>query len=301
MPSAVERDVRLEIAHLPHGRAICLKATCLWHSVDPDLVLGVGAVWQAHEHTEVTRHPTLTNSGRWLFLPYQRQPGRLHACSVTLPGPLADDLWRIDHEDTTGRLWVDEAGMSLGLAAALLGELWLGRHIRIGQGGLQVAVGLPLPAHELTGSVVRLLLQEQSNFELSSWLAYLARTSYERVTQRMAATGHIQRRRRHLVGSAWLPTYTKQALAPLLLLRQKLRLGHPLVCYELALAGLMSASGLQDVLLYGASEQDTLRDRLGEWLRWSDMPPALGELLSCTRAAVGREAMTGRAAITSRT
>lgn len=64
---------------------------------------------------------------------------------TALSGPLADDLWLIGHEDTTGRPWANATGMSLGVAAALLGELWLGGHIRIGQGRLDVAMGQPPP------------------------------------------------------------------------------------------------------------------------------------------------------------
>ncbi len=211
-----------------------------------------------------------------------------------LSEPLADDLWRIGHEDATGRLWVDATSMSLGLAAALLGELWLGRHIRIGQGRLEVAMNQPPPGDELAGSVVRLLARETTDFTLPSWLSFLARESYQRVTRRMAAAGHIERQRRHLTGSAWLATDGSRALRPVLHLRHKLGRGHPLVAYELALAGLVSTCGLQDVLLYGAPEQATLRERLGEWLRWPDMPPPLVDLLSYTHAAVGRAAMTAR-------
>jgi Golgi phosphoprotein 3 (GPP34) len=213
---------------------------------------------------------------------------------TTLSGPLADDLWRIGHEDAAGRLWVDAVGMSLGLAAGLLGELWLGGHVRIGQGRLEVALGQPLPADELAGSVVRLLAREATDFTLPSWLAFLGRDSYERVTRRMAAAGHIQRQRRHLTGSAWLATDTARALRPPLHLRHKLASGYPLVCSELALAGLVSACGLQEALLVGAPDPAVLRERLGEWLRWPDMHPALTDLLSYTRAAAGRAAMTAR-------
>jgi hypothetical protein len=211
-----------------------------------------------------------------------------------LSGPLGDDLWRVGHEADTGRLWLDSAGMSLGLAAALLGELWLGQYVRIGQGRLELAVGQPLPDDELAASVLQLLARETADFTLPSWLAFLARDSYEQVTRRMAVAGRIQRQRRHLTGSAWVATDTAQALRPVLHLRHKLASGYPLVRYELALAGLASACGLQEALLYGAPQPDRLRERMHEWLRWPDMPPPLADLLSHTRAAAGRAAMTAR-------
>jgi hypothetical protein len=213
---------------------------------------------------------------------------------TALSGPLADDLWRIGHEDATGRLWVDAAGMSLGLAAGLLGELWLGGHVRIGHGRLEVAAGQPLPRDDVAGSVLRLLARETTDFTLPSWLAFLARDSYQQVAKRMAAAGHIQRQRRHLTGSAWLATDASRALRPVLHLRHKLGIGYPLVCYELALAGLASVCGLQQALLYGAPDPAVLRERLGAWLCWPDMPADLADLLSYTRAAVGRAAMTAR-------
>jgi hypothetical protein len=214
---------------------------------------------------------------------------------TTLLGPLADDLWRVGHEDTTGNPWIDGHSMALGLSAALLGELWLGRHIRIGQGRLEVAVDQPLPADGLTESIVRLLAREASDFTLVSWLAFLARDSYEQVTRRMAEAGHIAAQRRGLTGSAWVATNTPQALAPTLRLRYRLGKGYPLVRYELALAGLVSACGLEKALPYAAPEPAVLRERLAEWLRWPDMPPALVDLLKHTSAAAGRAVMTARA------
>jgi hypothetical protein len=215
--------------------------------------------------------------------------------ATALLGPLADDLWRIGHEDATGRKLVNESGLSLGLAAALLGELWLGGHVWIGQGQLQLAGGQPPPADELTGSVVRLLAHETGDFTLSSWLAFLAGESYKKVTARMFAAGHIERERRHLISSAtWLATDTKRAVQPLLHLRHRLSHGYPLVCYELALAGLASECGLREALLDGAFDPAVLRERLGEWLRWPDMHPALADLLRHTQAAASRAAMTAR-------
>ncbi|MDQ7909110.1 GPP34 family phosphoprotein [Phytohabitans sp. ZYX-F-186] len=211
-----------------------------------------------------------------------------------LLGPLADDLWRIGHEDTTGNPWIDADSMGLGLAAGLLGELWLGRHVRIGQGRLEVAVEQPSPVDGLGESIVRLLAREASDFTLASWLSFLARDSYEQVTRRLAEAGHVRPQRRGLTGSAWVATDTSRALAPALRLRFRLGKGYPLVSYELALLGLLSACGLEKALLYPANTPGVLRERLAEWLRWPDMPPALADLVKHTRAAAGRAVLTAR-------
>ena len=57
------------------------------------------------------------------------------------PAPLADDFWRVAHDDATGRRHGDLGVVSLGLGAALLGELWLAGAVHLDRGVLQVIPG----------------------------------------------------------------------------------------------------------------------------------------------------------------
>jgi hypothetical protein len=204
---------------------------------------------------------------------------------------LADDFWRVAHDDATGRRHGDLAMVSLGLGAAVLGELWLAGAVHLDQGVLQVVPGGPAPADGLTWGVLERLAGERTDRTVASWLAWLRTEAYEAVAHRMATLGHLRRagRRRE-----WIPTDALTAAGPGTVLRVKLVQDQPLDGRELCLAGLICTCGLAQTFLSTVWQPEPVRGRLGWWLSHPGLHPGLADLLQHTRAAATRATMTAR-------
>jgi hypothetical protein len=122
------------------------------------------------------------------------------------PLPLRTELFLIAHDDDTGRPHVDPDTLSLGLAAAVLLELWLSGRVHIGwrydartgrgvldPGLISVLDATPI-GDPLTDSVLANLWHTGGGLRAHEFITQLADTGlYERVRADMIAAGIIHR------------------------------------------------------------------------------------------------------------
>jgi hypothetical protein len=204
--------------------------------------------------------------------------------------PLADDLFRLGHHDSTGRPRMHQQVAGLGLAAALLGELCLAGHITVHSGHVAVVDRSP-PADALAHTVLDQLVGEAQVRQLRAWLPYLARDAHEQVAQRLVRAGHMRPVRGRWSRRIWYePVDSTVAVWPEVRLRYTLH-GHRQWDYsDMVLAGLVAATGLSEQILWG------FRGDMRRWfLSLTDWLPApLAELVAHTEAAVGNAVLTHR-------
>jgi Golgi phosphoprotein 3 GPP34 len=201
---------------------------------------------------------------------------------------LGDDYFRVAHHDVTGRPRLNHRVLSLGLAAALLGELLALRHVDIGDE--VVVLDRRPPRDALAHAVLDEVLGEAWTLPVRMWLAFLADSAYRRVGERLARTGQVHMRRRWARGVTFVPTDMNVAAMPAAVLSQKVRRGVELVYDERCLAGLVVATGLEVLLLDGAPPE--VAQRL-QWAVTRLWPPML-RLLEHTQAAVGDAVLSHR-------
>jgi hypothetical protein len=118
--------------------------------------------------------------------------------------PLADDFYRLGHDDYTGALRVDDDAMGIGLASALLGELGWSGSISLERGLVMVVRDAPTPADAVAHAVLDEIRGEPKLRDVATWLRYLAIDASDRVVRRMVAGNHLvptearRRLRRHV-------------------------------------------------------------------------------------------------------
>lgn len=209
---------------------------------------------------------------------------------------LADEFFLIAHDDQTGRPRLHDIATRYGLAAALLGELAIARHIDFIQGNVHVYDARP-PADWLQHQVLSQITAEPHQRATRMWLAYLAATSYESVAQRLVQTGVVdpEERRRFLGLGAptvlYVPKDMNRAAWSWARLSQHLRRSEPLEPFDLALAGISEATGLDRFILDGAPYPT------GAFLRslLSAAPQSMGDLLADLRTSIGAASLNPRA------
>lgn len=207
-------------------------------------------------------------------------------------GRLADDLFLMAHEESTGKPRLPERIAGLGLAAALLGELALAGRVELGDGVVTV---LDSAARDdaLCGRVLEFLKQEQH--PTRTWLAFFGQSAYTEVGRRLVADGLLTRepRRRPWQGGRWVPVAPEVAVRPTALLCTQLIRGQDLGDRDLALIGLLRATGLDQPVLW------EVRQAAPEALRRAMrllgfLGASLTELITQTEAAVGSAIATHR-------
>ena len=198
--------------------------------------------------------------------------------------PLRAELFLIAHDDDTGRCHVDKRRLAIGLACAVLLELWLARRIRIGwrpdarSGGWHRNPGhITILDATLTGdpiidAALRLLWNLGGTPRISDFVRQLADTTnlYDRVRGQMVAAGtlrHTTRRRfwffrtaTHLSCHPGFPVRARTGV------RSLTRQGQPRH-HDIALAGLVTALGLTRHLYPPDMSLAELQQRLADILR----------------------------------
>lgn len=214
---------------------------------------------------------------------------------VTLPWPLlADDFFRLAHDDSTGRPWLNARDLGVGLAAALLGELTAMRKVEPRAGVLAICVGAQAPPSDaLAHTVLDQILKDPQLHDLRAWLIALGLEMHEQVAGRLLRAGHVERagvRRRWRADEVWyVPVDRSTAAMPWARLSLRLRNRQTLHTFDVFLAGLVSATGLVGRVLDGAP-----RDAAGYLADLVDqLPGPLRELVVYTEVVVG-EAVLGR-------
>lgn len=206
---------------------------------------------------------------------------------------LGDQFFFVALDDRTGRPRLSEKVLGLGLAGALLGELLLEARISVAGQRVQVTDRRP-PADALAHTVLDHLLAEPHGHPVRTWLAFLARTSREKVAERLWRAGDIRReqsRRMWRTHTRYPPTDVNTAHGPTARLADALDRGRPLTWPETALAGLVVATGLDGHVLF--TSDTTARAQLRHTVSQL-LPPDLHELVWHLHAAVGDAVLTGR-------
>lgn len=168
---------------------------------------------------------------------------------------LADDFFRLAHDDVTGRPRLTRRTVSVGLAAALLAELLALHRIQIQRGDVRIVDRTP-PEDAVAHTVLECLVMEPQSRPLQAWVDRLAQSSYADVAGRLVRAGQVRVRvSRRLVGrvmTVFVPTDINQAARPMALLATQLRWRDPLNQHDSQLAGLVMTTGLDRYVLDGA-------------------------------------------------
>ncbi|WP_432834058.1 GOLPH3/VPS74 family protein [Dactylosporangium sp. CA-092794] len=206
-------------------------------------------------------------------------------------GPLADDVFRLCHDDRDGRPLLDGTAVRIGLASALIGELgWAGR-VAIDGGLLYARPGPPL-RDTLAQAALADILGEPVRRDLPTWLRYFAMEAYDRVARRLVAGHHLipQRRRRMHRFTGYLPSDRNRHVWPRARLGTSLGHRRPLSPHDVHLLGIAEAIGLLPIIVDGRGTA------AHDWFaaHWESAHPDVQALIGETRAVVGNKVLGRR-------
>lgn len=209
---------------------------------------------------------------------------------------LADDFFRLAHDDTSGQLRVHARAASWGIASALLAELLYAGRIRIGDGVVYPASQAGPPADAVSHGVFDQIIAERTRHTARTWLAFLSDDAYRQVAGRLVRAGHVRRTSSRFLWWTWSTTYVpvdmKTAAWPVVRLAMGLRQRSPLNEHDVFLLGLAEATGLEEWLIRDADHRDWARGYLRHLLTTLSSPAV--ELLTHTRAAIGNTLVSHR-------
>jgi Golgi phosphoprotein 3 GPP34 len=209
--------------------------------------------------------------------------------------PLADDLFLTAHDTVKGKCLLSPATLGLGLAGALLAELVLWRRIDVLDGKITI-IDDRQTGDPATSAVLDQLLREGHHRVVRDWISFLATgIATDLVERRLARSGLVQRQeKRGLLGTkvSFVPTDSMTAGWPATRIRTYVTRGELLDVADLALAGLILATGLDQHVFVTMEARD--RTQLFDQIR-RRLPMMLQELVGHTEAAVGDAVMARRA------
>jgi hypothetical protein len=221
--------------------------------------------------------------------------GRHHHVTREREAPLVgDDYFRVSHHPYRGQGLVAAEVVGLGLASALLGELWWDNRIDLQRGMVipkPIAVGRP-PISALTLQIEESIRGEQSTRTIEELLRYLAIEAEARVGERLLARNQVSKVRAR-VG---LSLFKHDLFVPVspndwewagLSVATAVNQGRPLDQLDLHLARLAVVTNLLDQLM---GEYDGAQ-RLPPLLR--GLPEPIRHLLAVTRQVVQDRAEAG--------
>jgi hypothetical protein len=197
--------------------------------------------------------------------------------------PLRAELFLIAHDDDTGRRHIDKRRLGLGLAAAVLLELWLARRIRIGwRPDARYAAWHPNPGQitildasptgdPIIDAALRLLWNLGGTPRISDFVRQFAATNlYDRVRGQMIATGILRRatrrRFRFFRAETYLSSHPRFPVRARTGVRNLTGQAQPRQ-HDIALAGLVTGLGLTRYLYPPDMSPAELQRRLAEILR----------------------------------
>ena len=201
---------------------------------------------------------------------------------------MANDLFFVMHDNTTGRMRLHARLTGLGLAAAILGELMLAGRITVelaaGQMRLVVLDAAP-PGDALTQTALDHIVAEPSH-RFCTWLQFLARTALADVAARMTADGLLRPPGRR-PSRRQVPVDVNTAAWPGGRVNLAIQRRQPLSVQDGVLLGLLVATGGNQLVLW---EQNPT------YLSASitALPAPLQELIAQTEAAVGDSVISRR-------
>jgi len=206
---------------------------------------------------------------------------------------LGDEFWLLAHNEHTGKPRLSGRVSGLGLAAALIGELVYWQNVTV-QGGFVHVIKLNPPPDALGHTMLDQMVAEHSPYSTRTWLAFFGRTADEMVAQRLWRTGTLrQETSRKLLKQvvSYVPVDTNKAAWPMARIATTLRRESPMEHTDAFLAGLATATGLDQLMLGGAGAGP--RQYLGHVM--SGLAAPLYELVIHTQSAVGDAVLSQRA------
>jgi hypothetical protein len=210
-------------------------------------------------------------------------------------GALADEFFRLAHDDVSGHPRLSEQACGLALAAGLIGELLFLRRVRVRvrDGRLEVHEG-PVPPDPLSHAVLEQIAGEPEHADLDVRLRALGHDAHEQVAHRLWRAGHVERKvsilRFGRGAPVWRPTDINTAAGPRVRVKELLRRRDDPDHFDAFLIGLAVTVGLRAVLLQdGPSAAPAYLDFV-----CSRLHPAVRLLLDHTQAAVGRAVLVPR-------
>ncbi|MER7416016.1 GPP34 family phosphoprotein [Micromonospora peucetia] len=208
------------------------------------------------------------------------------------PALIANEFWFMAHDDQTGRPRLFGSALNHGLAAALLAELYAEGRITFDGGRIGVLNPWP-PKDWLQHLVLDRLTAQPQHADTRTWLAFLAATVGEQVTDRMWQVGLLEPQQ---VGRLWrqrtihVPTDMNVAAASWARLSVDLRFTRRLNSFDVVLAGLVLHTQLDTALLDGTSL--AVRTHLRQV--GAQAPPPVRDLLADLGSAVGGSVLSHR-------
>ncbi|MEV4135864.1 GPP34 family phosphoprotein [Dactylosporangium sp. NPDC049742] len=206
--------------------------------------------------------------------------------------PLADDFFRLCHDDRSGTLRLSDDATRIGLASALIGELGWAGILTVEDGLLFVRSG-STPGDSVAHAVLDDIRGERTPRDVRTWLAYLSMEAYERVARRMVAGNHVipQEGRRLLRRfTFYQPTDTNEFVWPRVRLGTALAQRRPVDQIDVHLLGIADATGLLPSILDGGGQAAyAYFDHLIQQSH-ADVQTLIQE----TRVVIGNKVMNGR-------
>jgi hypothetical protein len=203
---------------------------------------------------------------------------------------LADDMFRVAHEDRDGGRLLHPDVAALGLAAALLGELLLAGRVTFRAGHVIVLDRRP-PLDALAHTVLDHLVGEAVAHPIRVWLTFVGRTAYTDVAQRLLRAGHVRTRasrRLFTTTTRYVPVNMNTAAWPWARLSTQLASGRELDAFDTVLGGLVLATDLHRIVLSGPAAEVTAQLRAVV----AAAAPPVRELIEHTGSAVGATVIT---------
>jgi hypothetical protein len=204
-------------------------------------------------------------------------------------GLLADDFFRLAHDDATGLVRLHERAVGIGLAAALLGELLCAGRIEVHDDVVYATRRRAMVTEPVSYIVYERIMREPVKYPVRTWLSVLSQDAYGQVASRLMRAGHLRRRARRLLfvtlSTTYEPVDMSTAAWPAARLAYGLRHRTPLSDDDVFLAGLAAAGGLDQWLMRDAENRDWAAGYLRHLL--NGLAPAKARLVAHTHTAVG--------------
>ena len=161
-------------------------------------------------------------------------------------GLVADDLYLLGHEESSGKPLLQPSALGTGLGGALLAELMLAGWIGLRQDSAVMITRDAPPSAVRQVALLKWIADKPVPQSVRSWLRFLAHNAAQDVAVRLEEAGYLE----HVRGRVpwrqgrWVPVNPDWAFAPVLRARAALDPTRPLTAHSAALAGLTVACGL---------------------------------------------------------
>ncbi|QSB06852.1 GOLPH3/VPS74 family protein [Natronoglycomyces albus] len=206
---------------------------------------------------------------------------------------LADELFFVSLNSVTGQPVIPVSIASMGMAAGLLAELVMERHITVDKKGQPIVLDSSPPSDSLAHNILDRLKAESATHTLDIWVAYLGIEAYRQVGSRMEIAGvveHSTQRKLLKRIHVYTPRDTNFASWPSVRLRRHLQQASRVPITDAFLLGVCKHIGLEGHLLQTAPP--TARTRLAAIA--GSLPDELAAIVKHTEVAVGSAVLTHR-------